>query len=301
MNHCSTYELAVAAALTALGKHSGDANLLINEFAPSLDKSRLNSVSSRTFPSTSTSTRPVSKPKLNFAQRLFEILEKPQHSDVITWLPGGKFWIIMDQKRFATEILPAYFKQTQFKSFTRKLHRWKFNRVSKGPYLGAYHHRFFQKDRKHLCSLMSSSKEALDLATVRAVNQEVSISRAADTTTHTKADAAKELKDKLAALEKINRLMMNEHLMNARLRRARINEEYTKLRNNQEMDVSSNTPFRRIVAADNDIFMMLPFSNHPFKQLSYKNTQPSFLGTRSTKHLAPKSTLPSFPCLPINF
>ncbi len=39
---------------------------------------------------------------------------------------------------------------TKFTSFTRRLKRWKFTRISKGPQLGAYYHEYFVKDRPDL-------------------------------------------------------------------------------------------------------------------------------------------------------
>ncbi len=39
---------------------------------------------------------------------------------------------------------------TKFTSFTRRLKRWKFTRISKGAQLGAYYHKYFVKDRPDL-------------------------------------------------------------------------------------------------------------------------------------------------------
>jgi len=101
--------------------------------------------------------------KKNFPMQLFDILEKPEHHDVVRWLPGGKAFIIMDKKRFADEILSVYFKKTQFASFARKLTRWKFIRVPKGPYAGAYYHKLYRRDLKPLCDLMTCDEKATSL------------------------------------------------------------------------------------------------------------------------------------------
>lgn len=94
--------------------------------------------------------------KRNFAEKLFDLLlETGFHSDIIKWLPGGKAFIVMDKRRFANEIMPTYFKESQYTSFTRKLSRWKFIRVSRGPYMGAYYHKHFRIDNRFLCKLMS--------------------------------------------------------------------------------------------------------------------------------------------------
>ena len=89
------------------------------------------------------------------AGQLMEILNLEQHADIITWLPHGKAFIIYKKKKFAAEVLPVYFKQSKFTSFTRKLNRWGFTRVTRGPETGAYYHKFFQRDDSRLCMQMS--------------------------------------------------------------------------------------------------------------------------------------------------
>jgi len=83
-----------------------------------------------------------------------ELLDNQQHSDVVAWLPHGKGFIIYQKKRFAGEILPRYFKQAKFTSFTRKLNRWGFQRVSRGAETGAYFHQYFQRGNPRLCMQM---------------------------------------------------------------------------------------------------------------------------------------------------
>lgn len=111
----------------------------------------------------------IHKKKRNFAQKLFDALDSGYHSDVITWLPGGKAFIVLDKKRFATDILPHYFKESQYTSFTRKLSRWKFSRIPRGQYMGAYYHKNFRRDNRDLCAGMScrnstkvSKKDAIE-------------------------------------------------------------------------------------------------------------------------------------------
>jgi hypothetical protein len=100
-------------------------------------------------------TKNAKSKKRNFAQKLFDVLDSGYHSDVAKWLPGGKAFIVLNKRRFANEILPVYFKQSQYTSFTRKLSRWKFTRVSRGPYIGAYYHRRFRANNMKLCETMS--------------------------------------------------------------------------------------------------------------------------------------------------
>mmetsp|Transcript_33699 Transcript_33699/g.44663 ORF Transcript_33699/g.44663 Transcript_33699/m.44663 type:complete len:97 (-) Transcript_33699:1056-1346(-) len=70
-----------------------------------------------------------------------EILSNEENSDIITWLDHGKGFVIIQKKRFVLEVMPKFFKQSKYTSFTRKLNRWGFTRVSRGPEMGAYYHR----------------------------------------------------------------------------------------------------------------------------------------------------------------
>eukprot|EP00979_Chaetoceros_neogracilis_P014770 scaffold4873_cov133-Chaetoceros_neogracile.AAC.1 len=94
----------------------------------------------------------------NFPQKLLDILETPEHSDILKWLPGGEAFTIVDKTRFASEDLPDLLKQNQFTSFIRKLCRWKFIRIPRrGPFTGnhVYYHELFRRDQPALCKLMS--------------------------------------------------------------------------------------------------------------------------------------------------
>eukprot|EP00547_Thalassionema_nitzschioides_P001140 CAMPEP_0194213276 /NCGR_PEP_ID=MMETSP0156-20130528/13702_1 /TAXON_ID=33649 /ORGANISM="Thalassionema nitzschioides, Strain L26-B" /LENGTH=299 /DNA_ID=CAMNT_0038941267 /DNA_START=271 /DNA_END=1170 /DNA_ORIENTATION=- len=106
---------------------------------------------------------------ISFPQKLMDILNGGEHSDVIAWLPHGKGFIISKKKKFAAKVLPKYFKQSKYSSFTRKLNRWGFVRVNRGPELGAYYHKFFQRGNLRLCFQMScrssSSKPRVVLPT----------------------------------------------------------------------------------------------------------------------------------------
>ena len=104
-----------------------------------------------------------SSERIFFPAKLHDIVSAPSTNDIIRWLPSGKAFIIADKKRFAQEILPRCFSQqnTQFTSFTRKLSRWCFNRVPRGPLIGAYFHDLFIRDRRDLVSFLCSIQHLL--------------------------------------------------------------------------------------------------------------------------------------------
>ena len=95
-----------------------------------------------------------------FPLELLEILNSNDHADILRWIPNGKAFIILDKKRLTTEILPLYFKKTQFASFARKLTWWDFKRISKGPYAGAYYHKSFRRDIDRPYSSLTCAPDA---------------------------------------------------------------------------------------------------------------------------------------------
>jgi hypothetical protein len=86
------------------------------------------------------------------------IIDDEQNAETISWLPHGKAFLIFQKKRFEKEIMPILFKQSKFTSFTRKLNRWGFQRVRKGPEAGAYYHRFFKRGQPRLSMQMCCQK-----------------------------------------------------------------------------------------------------------------------------------------------
>jgi len=105
-----------------------------------------------------------------FPQRLYDILSDERNNASIGWLPHGCGFIIKNRKRFAAEVLPRYFKQTKYTSFTRKLNRWDFTRVTRGPELGAYYHKFFRRGEPTLCTQMYCKNERAKFATKQGAN-----------------------------------------------------------------------------------------------------------------------------------
>jgi len=90
------------------------------------------------------------KRALTFPEKLMKILSTDGVEDMITWLPHGHAFTIVNPKAFTSQILPRYFQKTKFTSFTRKLSRWGFVRYSRGT----YRHKWFQRDNACLCLRM---------------------------------------------------------------------------------------------------------------------------------------------------
>jgi len=100
-----------------------------------------------------------------FPQRLMELLSDERNADCIAWLPHGRAFIIRNRKLFADKVMPKFFpRKSKYSSFTRKLNRWNFVRISSGPELGAYYHEFFLRDKPHLAAQMFCKNARTKLA-----------------------------------------------------------------------------------------------------------------------------------------
>jgi len=70
---------------------------------------------------------------LNFPEILYEIIMNEKDYDtVISWLSHGRGFIIHDKNMFQEKVLMPHFDGAKYTSFTRRLKRWNFERVSRG-------------------------------------------------------------------------------------------------------------------------------------------------------------------------
>lgn len=92
---------------------------------------------------------------LTFPETLLRVMSSEAFTDIISWLPHGRGFVILDRERFTSTILPCYFDGARFASFTRRLKRWSFVRVPSGPELGAYYNKNFVRDQPELVQDMT--------------------------------------------------------------------------------------------------------------------------------------------------
>jgi hypothetical protein len=57
----------------------------------------------------------------NFLLKLYQILDKKEYSDIISWGDNGKYFIVKNLNAFSDTILPIYFKHNNFASFVRQV------------------------------------------------------------------------------------------------------------------------------------------------------------------------------------
>lgn len=93
-----------------------------------------------------------------FPGKLLEVLDRSDLVDGIDWMPHGRAFIVKKTKLFTTNILPRFFKQTKFLSFTRQLNLWGFKRITRGVDSGAYYHALFLRGRPYLATRMKRQK-----------------------------------------------------------------------------------------------------------------------------------------------
>merc|ERR1712151_388015 len=97
----------------------------------------------------STSNVPSSKPRKKldrFPIILHRILSDEELSEIITWLPHGCSWKIINKSKFANEVIPKFFNQKCPRSFLRQVNGWGFIRITKGVDEGSYYHKLFLRD-----------------------------------------------------------------------------------------------------------------------------------------------------------
>jgi hypothetical protein len=100
--------------------------------------------------------------KLPFPWKVQEMLanvEKEGSSHIVAWMPHGKSFRVHSQEDFVKSIMPSYFNQTKFTSFTRQLYMYGFQKVQDGSDKGAFFHSQFVKENKSLCLTMGRKKD----------------------------------------------------------------------------------------------------------------------------------------------
>mmetsp|Transcript_10614 Transcript_10614/g.19259 ORF Transcript_10614/g.19259 Transcript_10614/m.19259 type:complete len:345 (-) Transcript_10614:187-1221(-) len=95
------------------------------------------------------------KADANFPANLQRILSDANYSHIITWMPHGRTWKILDKELLMSTVTPVYFGQSKFESFTRQLSSWGFKRLHQsGPDFGCYYHQCFLRGLPSLTALM---------------------------------------------------------------------------------------------------------------------------------------------------
>lgn len=95
-----------------------------------------------------------------FLTKTYHMIEKCD-PDIATWSPNGDNFVVKNVEKFASSILPQYFKHSNFSSFARQLNFYGFRKLKAEPILTAdydartasyvrFYHEKFQKDKPEL-------------------------------------------------------------------------------------------------------------------------------------------------------
>ena len=121
---------------------------------------------------TTASTRAVANHRKYFPQILMEVLNRtssdPNIAEILAWNDDGTSFRILSRQGLEEIVMPQYFatlpgnkatSSAKYASFTRKLNRWGFRRITaKGPDMGNFHHYQFRRDEPELIALMECTK-----------------------------------------------------------------------------------------------------------------------------------------------
>jgi len=101
------------------------------------------------------------------------LLEDPSNSDVITFLPDGTSFAILQPSAFASGLMSKHFKILKFDSFVRKLNRWGFSRVADriGNHCEVYQHPLFRRGKWDLCRKMKCLKGNLSCSSPKSTSR----------------------------------------------------------------------------------------------------------------------------------
>jgi HSF-type DNA-binding len=88
-------------------------------------------------------SKPLSKRRgkiPTFPMKLHMMLSTPEFSHIITWLPHGRSWRILNQADFEEQVIPLFFRHGRYSSFARQVNGWGFRRITQGDDWNSYYH-----------------------------------------------------------------------------------------------------------------------------------------------------------------
>jgi len=100
----------------------------------------------------------VTEPFPEKLHTMLKYVEKENLTDVVSFLPHGRAFAVHIPKRFVSEVMVIFFRQTRITSFQRQLNLYGFQRICHGPDSGAYYHELFLRGRPGLVANMRRTK-----------------------------------------------------------------------------------------------------------------------------------------------
>ena len=85
-----------------------------------------------------------------FLTKAYEIFDCGNFSDCCGWGPKGETIVVKRIEDFSRNVLPRYFKHSNFQSFVRQLNMYDFHKTAQDPSNGEFSHQYFRKGRPEL-------------------------------------------------------------------------------------------------------------------------------------------------------
>jgi len=93
---------------------------------------------------------PQSLQSQKLPSKLAAMLSDSDLTSVITWMPHGRSWKILNRELFSSFALPRYFGHSNHASFVRIVNAWGFRRISIGVDRDSYFHELFLRGKPSL-------------------------------------------------------------------------------------------------------------------------------------------------------
>lgn len=81
-----------------------------------------------------------------FLAKTYEIFSLPDYRYCCDWSPDGTTIVISKIEEFSKQVLPKYFKHSNFQSFVRQLNMYDFRKLVQDPHNGEFAHKNFLRD-----------------------------------------------------------------------------------------------------------------------------------------------------------